>query len=181
MKRELTISQLAELARTNTLVFIGATAAGKDTVMNRVAAISGAKKLLSLTTRPKRPGEIDGEQYYFVNDREFGSIKMVESRTYKTAGADKVWKYGLPTPIGAKQGVLILDWQGYCDFKSWRLENGFEAPVSVFVDIDEQTAEKRQQSRGDYNPDEFKRRWESDLEWVELAREKAEWSVSGQK
>ncbi|MBF0940495.1 MAG: guanylate kinase, partial [Schaalia georgiae] len=59
-------------------VLAGPTAVGKGTV---VAALKerypDLRVSVSATTRPSRPGEIDGAHYYFVSDEEFDS--MVES------------------------------------------------------------------------------------------------------
>ena len=167
--------QLVELAKNNTIVFIGATAAGKDTVMRSICELTGSPILLSHTTRPMRPGELDGVEYYFTNDQEFEAIKMVEERVYSTKGSDYKWKYGLSEKVAATQGLLILDWEGFKDFKEWRISKGYEAPVSVFVTVDKEESRRRQKRRGDYYEPEFERRWESDMKWASDAAEGSDW------
>jgi guanylate kinase len=50
----------------------GPTAAGKTTVLRRLVEISsGLVKDVSVTTRPPRPGEVDGSDYHFWDLRRF--------------------------------------------------------------------------------------------------------------
>lgn len=169
MKKE----ELIKAAAKDTMVFIGPTAAGKDTIMRCIAVEADLPILVSCTTRPMRDGEIDGVEYYFINDDEFDNIDMVESRYYHTAGTKDVWKYGLSEFEAEEHGLLILDWQGYLDFKQWRAEKGLPEPIAVYVEIDKEKARTRQQRRGDYNIHEFERRWKSDMSWTGIAKEES--------
>ena len=171
--------KLIELAKNNTVVFIGATAAGKDTVMRSLSQLTGSPILLSHTTRPKREGEIDGVEYYFTSNEEFEAINMVEERVYSTEGSDYQWKYGLSESVASRQGLLILDWEGFKDFKKWRKDKGLAAPISVFVKVDKEESRRRQKLRGDYYEPEFERRWDSDQEWVSEAERKSDWCWDG--
>lgn len=59
------------------VLFSGPSGVGKDTVLDII--LSKDKKLqrsVSLTTREKRAGEIDGEDYYFITKEEF--LKMIK-------------------------------------------------------------------------------------------------------
>ena len=49
----------------------GRTAAGKDTIVNEIKKEYHSKELRSYATRPMRPGEVDGEKYFFVSMEEF--------------------------------------------------------------------------------------------------------------
>ena len=59
------------------LMILGPSAVGKDTMINRLKAKfpKVIYKLPSYTTRPKRNGEIDGVDYYFVTKEEFFKFK----------------------------------------------------------------------------------------------------------
>ena len=52
------------------IIIMGATASGKDTVLNKMVK-EGAKRFVSYTTRPMRIGEIYGKEYNFVTKEEF--------------------------------------------------------------------------------------------------------------
>ena len=59
------------------LMIIGPSAVGKDTMINRLKKKfpKVIYKLPSYTTRPKRNGEIEGVDYYFVTKEEFSKLK----------------------------------------------------------------------------------------------------------
>lgn len=70
------------------IVLIGPSGSGKDTIGNELSKV-GIPELVSFTTREKRPGEINGENYFFVDEEELKSLEIVESTTYSGN------KYGL--------------------------------------------------------------------------------------
>lgn len=71
---------------------------------------------VSATTRPPRPGEVDGKHYYFVDDAEFDRM-VAEDDFYEWA---HVFNHRYGTPKGAirkglKEGqdyLFDIDWQG---------------------------------------------------------------------
>ncbi len=79
------------------IVITGITASGKDTLMNHFIENGDAIQLLSYTTRPKRPGEVNGVDYHFISQEEFES-QLVEGaffqyrRTFNANGM--VYYYG---------------------------------------------------------------------------------------
>ena len=57
------------------VVFSGPSGSGKDTVLEKLCAIDPDVKVsVSMTTREKRNGEIDGTHYYFVTKEYFESV-----------------------------------------------------------------------------------------------------------
>jgi len=54
------------------LVLTGPTCAGKDTVMQKLLSRNkNMVHLVTTTSRPKRPGEVEGKDYHFVDRNEF--------------------------------------------------------------------------------------------------------------
>lgn len=54
------------------IVISGPSGVGKDTVLRRLFELSPELKYsVSYTTRPKRPGEVEGQSYRFVTEAEF--------------------------------------------------------------------------------------------------------------
>ena len=55
------------------VVLSGPTASGKTTIVNRLMQETPVKliKAISATTRPRRKGEVDGKDYYFLTTEEF--------------------------------------------------------------------------------------------------------------
>ena len=57
-------------------VVSGPAGVGKGTLVSRVRAMRPHLGLpVSATTREPRPGEIDGESYHFLSDKEFDRLK----------------------------------------------------------------------------------------------------------
>ena len=56
-------------------VLSGPTAVGKGTVVTRLIQLHPEIFVsISVTTRPPRPGEIDGVHYHFVSDDQFDAL-----------------------------------------------------------------------------------------------------------
>lgn len=71
---------------------------------------------VSVTTRPPRPGEVDGKDYYFVSQAEFD--RMVEDEAFLEWAKVFGHCYGTPkaqVKAGLKEGqdyLFDIDWQG---------------------------------------------------------------------
>lgn len=58
-------------------VFSGPSGVGKGTVLDRLfEKYDGVEYSVSMTTRPPREHEVDGEDYYFVSEEKFNEIKQ---------------------------------------------------------------------------------------------------------
>ncbi len=62
-----------EVPRGKLLILTAPSGAGKTTILRHVLARFGERLAFSVsaTTRPPRPGEVDGVDYYFLSNREF--------------------------------------------------------------------------------------------------------------
>ena len=150
-------------------VVAGPTAVGKGTVVSHILANHPEVKLsVSATTRAPRPGEIDGESYFFWSMDEFdANIAAGEMLEYAVVHGHN--KYGTPKQpvidaIAAGKLVLLeIDIQGARQVKAAMPEAKliFIAPPSW----DELV--RRLQSRGTETAEEQERRLESAR--VELA------------
>lgn len=75
------------------VAIIGASASGKDTVLNLIANnYPSLNKIVRTTTRPKRDYEQDGIDYRFVNGNEFG--KMILEGDMCEGQEFNEWFYG---------------------------------------------------------------------------------------
>ena len=52
-------------------MLVGISAAGKDELIHKAASLRSLRKPISATTRPPRPGEQDGDDYFFLSVEEF--------------------------------------------------------------------------------------------------------------
>jgi guanylate kinase len=104
--------------RSRLVVLAGPTAVGKGTVSRHIRETYPDVLLsVSATTRPPRPGEIEGEHYYFVSDAEFDAmIERGEFLEYATV--HNASRYGTPRPpidralADGKSVLLEIDLQG---------------------------------------------------------------------
>jgi guanylate kinase len=100
------------------VVLAGPTAVGKGTVSAYIRENYPDVLLsVSATTRPPRPGEIDGVHYYFVDDAEFDRM-VSENELLEWAVVHNSYRYGTPRPpveraLGEGKRVLLeIDLQG---------------------------------------------------------------------
>lgn len=138
----------------------GPTAVGKGTVVNYILEHHPEVKLsVSATTRAPRPGEVDGESYFFWSMDEFdANIAAGEMLEYATVHGTN--KYGTPKQpvidaIAAGKLVLLeIDIQGARQVKAAMPEAKliFIAPPSWNELV------RRLQSRGTETPEEQARR-----------------------
>ncbi len=104
--------------RSRLLVLAGPTAVGKGTVASQIKSHYPDIMLsVSATTRSPRPGEVDGEHYFFVDDDEFDRM-IAAGELLEHATVHNRHRYGTPrAPIdealSAGRTVLLeIDLQG---------------------------------------------------------------------
>ena len=101
------------------LVLMGEIASGKDYIRNYLVEKYGFEKIVTYTTRPKRDGEINGETYHFLSEKDFFEKKkqgfFLEIQEYKTEYG--TWYYGT-SKEGCLQDntVIILDKDGWIEY-----------------------------------------------------------------
>ncbi len=109
--------------------------AGKSTLSRRLLEFDPEVRFsVSATTRPPRPGEREGDHYYFKSRREF--LAMVEAGEMLEHAEVFGNLYGTPrapvvAAIGRGQDVLFdVDWQGGKQIREFDLR---DAAVSIFI------------------------------------------------
>lgn len=104
--------------RSRLVVLAGPTAVGKGTVAAEIRKRHPEIHLsVSATTRPPRPGEVEGEHYFFVDDAEFDRL-IAAGELLEHATVHNKYRYGTPRkPIerALEEGrtvLLEIDLQG---------------------------------------------------------------------
>ncbi len=117
------------------IVITGPASSGKDTIMKALLQkYLSMKRVISTTTREKRPGEVEGKDYYFVSRQQFNDLiqseKMLEFVDFSnnlygttkteldplTHGKDLIWR--VETSRAALQAnALVL----YIDVPDWQV------------------------------------------------------------
>ena len=95
------------------ILIAGPSGAGKTTISEYLKKHYDIPRVITHTTRPKRPGEVDKESYYFENDESFSKLHFFEHVKYgayqygsSKEALDKAWeKHDLVSLIVDIQGV----------------------------------------------------------------------------
>ncbi|MEN3012697.1 MAG: guanylate kinase [Dictyoglomus thermophilum] len=108
--------------RGNLFVLSGPSGVGKDAILERILKIvPNLVKSVSYTTRPKRPSEEDGKNYFFVDEKKFK--EMIENGEFLEWAVVHGYLYGTPKKMVEdciKRGmdvILKIDVQGGVNVK----------------------------------------------------------------
>lgn len=145
------------------VVVAGPTAVGKGTVVARIRETHPDVRFsVSATTRPPRPGEVDGEHYLFVSEAEFDQL-VEKNQMLEWAVVHGQHRYGTPRgPIdaaldGGSSIILEIDIQG-----ARQVKNAMPEALLVFLlPPSWEELVRRLQSRGTESPEEQARRLET--------------------
>jgi len=142
------------------LVLSSPSGAGKTTIARKILALESEVTLsISVTTRPKRESEVEGKDYYFVDEATFDQMEKDE-QLFEHA---YVYGYQYGTPKAAienqlAEGIDVLfdiDWQGTQQLKQIATSD----LVSVFLlPPTLETLEKRLRTRGEDSETTVKKR-----------------------
>lgn len=96
---------LTQLKKPIILAICGKSATGKTRLSRWLVSDLTAhgvkcREIVSDTTRPPRPGEVDGKDYHFVSEEEFANRKHLEESIFRN------WHYGTPEDA-IKDGINI--------------------------------------------------------------------------
>jgi guanylate kinase len=155
--------EIASAIQRRGLLFIlsSPSGAGKSTIARMLLkSDDGVAMSVSATTRPKRPGEVDGRDYHFVDDAGFDSLVAgghflewanVFGHRYGTLKSEV-----MKTIEGGRDVLLDIDWQG-----TQQLKQVDPDIVRVFIlppSMGE--LERRLRTRGTDSEDVIRRRME---------------------
>lgn len=150
------------------ILLVGKSASGKDFFKTVLCDSGLTERVTTTTTRPKRDGEINGREYFFVTKKEFDKkeengdfLEYREFQTINNKGKKDVWFYGTNKDsfLGEnnKTKVIILDPTGIKKVTKFLAENGKKYKV-VYIVADNTTRQERAKRRGSFNANEWIRR-----------------------
>ena len=140
-------------------VITGPSGVGKGTLIRRLRErMPGLELSVSATTRPPRPGEVNGVDYHFTSDEEFDRLaregRLLEHATYSGH------RYGTPRSeveprlTEGRSVVLEIEVQG-----ARQVRQAMPEAIQVFIAPPSPEAlRERLQGRGTDRPEEIERR-----------------------
>ena len=145
------------------IIIIGKAASGKDFLQKQLVA-NGWIPLRQYTTRPKRPNET-GDEYHFVSEEEFDSIRSKLLNVQSFVG----WNYGYDIDEALQSDVMIFSPANYFAMmvsSDWKSRELLVSSTIVYLDIDEDTRRSRLSKRydGGTEDDPLERRLRADAE-----------------
>ncbi len=140
------------------LVITGPSGAGKTTLIRAFLERHPEMKFsVSHTTRPPRPGEVDGLDYHFVSEAEFS--RLIKKKAFVEWAIVHGYYYGTSKKEFKKSQsvdlVLDIDVQGARQVKELALK---EAVFIFILPPNRESLEKRLLARGDLAAEERQRR-----------------------
>lgn len=168
------------------IVITGKSSSGKNTVMDELVDNYDFIGLVSHTTRPIRPNEENGKDYYFTTKEQFMDIKnknqFIETREYEVKdsnGNDDIWYYGLSKMeyniCNVFNKVVIVDMKGFHELAEYI---GRDNCFMLYLYCDDDIRKERMISRGGMSPEEINRRFKSDEEDFKFAMVESDLSVN---
>lgn len=152
---------------------MGKSACGKDKIYKKLLMKEelGLKNLILYTTRPIRKGEVQGREYFFVDDSRLQEIKetnrLIEARSYNTVHG--VWTYFTADDnqmdLGKYSYLGIGTLESYEKLKSYY---GSEAICPIYIQVEDgerlRRALKRERKQDNPKYAEMCRRFLADQE-----------------
>ena len=130
------------------ITITGPSGSGKTTLANHF--FNPDQTLVSFTTRPKRPGEIDGIDYYFIHDNQLKELedehKVIEEDQYDNHFYGYT-KDEIIDKLKDNNCVAVVTQKGYKTLKNLPFLKGHIIPVYVHTDYAD--IKKHMQNRND--------------------------------
>ncbi len=140
------------------VVISGASGSGKTTICNRLLDAPGVVWSVSVTTRPPREGETDGDHYRFVDEETFSA--MVEDGAFLEHALVHGHRYGTPRgPVEemtarGRTVLLEIDVQGADLLRA----SGVQATYVFIAPPDTEELRRRLEGRGTDSDEVIERR-----------------------
>lgn len=150
------------------LLLCGKSCTGKDTIQKELIKM-GMKSIVSYTTRPPRPGEVNGVTYHFISKEDFMKKEeegfFAETVYYDVATGER-WYYGSAVEDLSDDKVIIVNPHGLEQLRKIKSLN----PIAFYITAGEETIWNRLRERGD-NAAEARRRLNADdIDFADISK-----------
>lgn len=121
-------------------ILVGKAASGKDYLRKRFEN-RGFRYAVSYTTRPPRPGEVDGKDYIFISEEKF--TEMIEKDEWYEWVSFNGWKYGTSKKQFENDDLFIMTPSGIAHISDDERRKSF----IIYLDVDQERRKKRLEQR----------------------------------
>lgn len=126
------------------IVIVGASGSGKTTLANELA-VRGIPRVVTTTTREKRPGEVDGVDYFFRTQEEIKVLSFVENIHYN-GNVYGLTEESINQQLNQNDEVcVVMDYNGAIALK----ERYPDETQIIYLVVTKQTMIERMTERGD--------------------------------
>ena len=122
------------------IILVGKAASGKDHLRKRFEN-RGFKYAVSYTTRPPRPGEVEGVDYIFISEEKFA--EMIEKDEWYEWVSFNGWKYGTSRKQFEEDDLFIMTPGGIAHVSADDRRKSF----IIYLDVDQEKRRKRIEQR----------------------------------
>lgn len=147
------------------IILLGASGAGKTTIIDKLKENDKIYVPTYYTTREKRKGEIDGKTYNYVSNDKFAELMKNMETSYECHG----YMYGLPNEIRKEYFDGKKVDLGLSRKKIPEIKEKFKRVQVIYLNVNICNIEKRLILRGRECEDEIKKR-------IEKAKELEKWA-----
>ena len=117
---------------------VGKSSSGKDTIYNHlIKDLPELKPLVTHTTRPMRPGEIDGITYHFVTENGYQELKdkgeILEERVYHTVKGDWIYFTSKSSIENSNNYLGIGSLESYNSLKAYYRDS----LIPIYIEVDD--------------------------------------------
>lgn len=120
---------------------MGKSSSGKDTLQKELKeALPGLRTITPYTTRPRRDGERDGMEYFFVSEDTLNIFerqgRVIEQRAYNTVHG--IWRYATvddgQVDLEAADYLVIGTLESYCRMREYYGEKNV---VPLYIEVED--------------------------------------------
>ncbi len=122
------------------IILVGKAASGKDHLRKRFEN-RGFKYAVSYTTRPPRPGEVNGVDYLFISEEKF--VDMIEKGEWYEWVSFNGWKYGTSRKQFDEDDLFIMTPGGIAHIK----EDDRRKSFIIYLDVSQERRKARLEQR----------------------------------
>ena len=148
----------------NIFVIVGKSGSGKSTLAEGICKRLNISNVVMTTTRPKRPNEIDGVDYHFIDDDEFKAMADMSEFIQHTSFRD--WNYGVEKKAldncSSENIIMVLSPKGLVSL-TYGISKDEYRVIPVYISCSDRTRLRRGLDR-DTDVKELIRRFGTDNE-----------------